>query len=891
MLSDLRYRLRALFRRDMLDADLDEELRDHIERETEKLIRAGMNENEARRRPRIAFGGVEQARQRDREARGITLIEQMRQDLGYGIRSLKKNPGFVAVFVATLALGIGGCTAVFSLMNAVMFPPMPFGDVGRLVYVTTPNRNLSEVPLEALIPCNADFADMKRLSHSFSAMTQFEQRHLKLGGTGATIGTAAVDGDFFGTLESRPELGRAISAEDNQPANAGVVVISRSLSQQLFGDNQAALSKTVQLDKKTYRVIGVMAADFRFPRKADVDYGDEHFDETDAWIPLALTPQQRAQRGLDGSSFALGRLKDGVTTQQAADELSAIMKQLDPLHTPPAFKEGWFAYIKSYRQTIEGSARPLIVLLMGAVSFVLLIACANAANLLLARSASRIHELGVRATLGAGRNRLMRQMLTESLLLGLGGGLAGIAMAWVFLKLLLMLNPGDIPRLNEATLNAKVLAFAFAATLLTSVITGMLPALVASRVNLVEFLKSGGQTGAKGSRSRLRAMLISGEVAIVVVLLAGAGLLLRSFMKLEQVPVRFSSTTLSMKIDLPESYNKPETRRDFFKTLLSQIGASPGVLATGAVIDLPFGDTKGVGSFWIEGYQNIEGQMVDGANVTPDYFSAMSIPIVEGRSFAEEGLSGPPQEAIVNQALVKKYFAGRNPIGMRIWQSNPTGANRPNNDDARTIVGVVGDVRDWTVEAPPQPQLFTPLRDASDAYIVVRANLPREAILDSATAILKRIDRNMAFSKVHTMRELVSEATARKRFQTVLLSIFAAAALLLALVGFYGLMAYTVSQRSAEMGVRIALGARRRDIAGLVVRQGLRLVVAGLVLGMIAAFPLSRLLTSSLYEVKAWDPATFVVVPMLFMLVAFAACVIPARRAANADPMVILRQQ
>jgi putative ABC transport system permease protein len=269
----------------------------------------------------------------------------------------------------------------------------------------------------------------------------------------------------------------------------------------------------------------------------------------------------------------------------------------------------------------------------------------------------------------------------------------------------------------------------------------------------------------------------------------------------------------------------------------------------------------------------------------------MSIPIVEGRSFAEEGLSGPPQEAIVNQALVKKYFAGRNPIGMRIWQSNPTGANRPNNDDARTIVGVVGDVRDWTVEAPPQPQLFTPLRDASDAYIVVRANLPREAILDSATAILKRIDRNMAFSKVHTMRELVSEATARKRFQTVLLSIFAAAALLLALVGFYGLMAYTVSQRSAEMGVRIALGARRRDIAGLVVRQGLRLVVAGLVLGMIAAFPLSRLLTSSLYEVKAWDPATFVVVPMLFMLVAFAACVIPARRAANADPMVILRQQ
>jgi predicted permease len=889
ILSDLKYRFRALFRRDLLNAELDEELRDHVERETDKYARSGLQVEEARRRALIALGGIEQVRQQTRDSRGTRMIEQMRQDLQYGLRSLGKNRGFTAVFILTLSLGIGSCTAIFSLMTAVMFPPLPYGDAGRLAYITTPNRNFGQVPPDAIIPDDADFADIKRENHSLSAMTQFAQRNFKLNETGISLSGAAVDADFFTTLQVSPELGSGINAEYNQPASADVAVISHSLWQQLFGLDPSVLGKSLQLSGKTYRVIGVMPAGFSYPHKTELDYGDEHIDATDVWVPLALTSKQRADRGL-GDCYALARLKKGISATQAEQELTTILRSLDPLHTPPAFKQGWYAYVKPFRQTLEGSARPLMLLLMGSVTFVLLIACGNAANLLLARSSNRMHELGVRATLGAGRDRLIRQLLTESLILGAGAGFAGIGLAWGSLRILLMLDPGDIPRLHEASLNGKVLAFAIAITFLTSLLTGTLPALSASRVNLIGFLKSGGQTGARGGRNRFRSALIMGEIAIVVVLLAGAGLLVRSFIKLEQVPVGFSPTTLSMKINLPESYSKPGQSHAFFRTLLAQIGALQGTVATGAVEGLPFGDSKGVGIFRVEDYPSQEGQTLDGASVTPGYFSAMGIPVIEGRSITEDDVSEPPKVVIVNQAFVKKYFAGRNAVGKWVMPVNPDGSEQPSRD-ARTIVGVVADVRDWSVEAPPQPQLFDPLRGPDNAYVVIRSALPRKDVLQSVTAILRRIDASLAFSQVHSMRELVSEATARRRFQTVLLTIFAGMALILALVGFYGLLTYSIMQRSAEMGIRIALGATRMNILGLFLRHGLQLVAVGLAFGLTGAFAFSRLLTSSLYEVRPWDPATFALVPSLFLIVALVACLIPARRAAKSDPMIILRSE
>ena len=479
MFSDITYRLRALFRRRQLDSEVDEELRDHLEREIERYIRSGVPAEEARRRAQIEFGGAEQIRQQCREARGLRFVEDTAQDLRHSARSLGKNPGFTIVFILTLALGIGSCTAIFNLMSAVMFPLLPYGDVDRLVYLATPNRYLTQVPPEALLPDNADFADLKRQSHSFSGMTQFQQIKEKLAFQGAevSVGGAQVDGNFFSTLESPPEFGRTIDADDDQPGHDGVALISHSLWRQLFAGRNDTLGRFLQLNGKSYRIVGVMPAGFNYPHKTDLDYGNAHIDETDVWIPLALTPKEKTNRGLSSNCYALARLKPGVSLAQAQAEASTIVEWLDPLHDPKTFVKGWYAYLMPLRQTLEGSARPLMWMLLGAVSFVLLIACGNAANLLLARSAARIHELGVRATLGAGRTRLVRQMMTESLMLGIGGGVAGIGLAWVFLRLLLKLDPGNIPRLQQASLNGGVLGFAVAMTLLTSVLTGILPAL------------------------------------------------------------------------------------------------------------------------------------------------------------------------------------------------------------------------------------------------------------------------------------------------------------------------------------------------------------------------------------------------------------------------------
>lgn len=893
MFSDLRYRFRALFRRSQINDELDEELRNHIEHETAKYVRSGFPANEARRKALIALGGMEQTRQQTRDSRGTGMIEQFHQDLLYGLRSLGRNRAFTAVFIVTLGLGIGSCTAIFSLMTAVMFPPLPYGDVGRLVYITTPNRNVGEVPPEAFVPDNADFADMKRESNSFSAMTQFRQEKFKLDRPGLSLSGAAVDADFFSTLEVAPALGRAINADDNQPDNASAVVISHSVWQQLFDADPAVVGRSLQLRGKFYRVIGVMPAGFNYPRKAEIDDGDSHIDATDVWVPLALTAKQRANRGLSGDNYALARLKQGVTARQAEAELSSIMQRLDPLHEPGTFQQGWYAYVKSFRQQFEGSARPLLLLLMGAVSFVLLIACGNAASLLLARSASRTHELGVRATLGAGRLRLIRQMLTESLLLSTGGGLVGIFLAWVFLRLLLELDPGNIPRLQEASLNGKVLSFTVVIMFTTSVLTGMMPAIATSRVNLIEFLKSGGQTGAKGERSRFRRILIVAQVAIVVVLLTGSSLLVKSLVKVQEVPLGFSTTTLSMKINLPESYTAPTTpekRESFYRSLLAQIATLPGTFAVGAVDNLPFGDTKGVGTFWVENYPNQEGQMTDGGSVSPDYFSAMGVTIVEGRAFTASDAFASPTAAVVNQAFAKKYFPGRDPLGKSILPGNPA-VSPQDSKDLRIVVGVVADMRDWSLESPPQPQLFLPFRDPDNAYIVIRSALPPKDVVHSATSVLRRIDASLSFSKVHSMRELVSEASARRRFQTVLLSIFATMATTLALIGFYGLLTYTANRRGPEMGIRIALGATRSDILRLFLGQGLRVVAVGLALGLGAALTLTRFLSSSLYEVGASDPATFFLVPSLFLVAALVASLIPAQRAANSDPMNVLRRE
>jgi predicted permease len=885
MLSDLIYRLRALFCRKSVEDELQEELQYHLEREAEKYRQAGATPEQAMRRARLALGGLEQARQQCREARGTRLLDDLLQDARYGLRTLGKSPGFTVVTILTLALGIGACTAIFSIVNAVLIRSLPYGDAGRLVYLLTPNPNFGNIPVEAFGPSYADFFDLQRQSHSYTSMTAFEQASFSSASQSTTqrVEGVRVDGNFFSTLQSFPEVGRAIGPEDDRPGHSNVVVISHALWQSMFAGSTQILSKSLRLDGELFQIVGVMPPGFAYPHGTDFPPGVANGSGTNVWVPLALSPQRKADRD-NSNGYALARLKPGVTVRQALSEMSTIMVHLDQLHQ--ADQRGWGAFVKPLPDSSIGPARTLMWLLLGAVSLVLLIACGNAANLLLARAAARTHELGVRATLGAARGRMIRQMLTESLLLGLTGGLAGIVLAYCFLRGLLRLNPGDIPRMEQASIDTRVLAFTLITALLTSVLFGILPALFASRINLIEFLKSGGNRGSVGTRNRLRSILVIGELGLVVILLAGAGLLLRSYINVESVQTGFSSSTVSMNIQLDARYESRDQRLAFYRVLLGKIQSIPGVESAGVIDWLPLSHSESIGTFWVDGYDNQKNQMVNGRSITPQYFSAMGIPLVRGRSFTDNDASGHPAVTMVNQAFATKYFGTRDPVGLGI-RSGP-------HDPLRTVIGVVGNVHHSSLEAPAAPEMYQPLWQTDlggGAFVVIRSSLPPDQIASAIRAALSKIDPNLALSDIHTMGELASQSTARRRFQTTLLTAFSGMAMLLGMVGVYGLLAYSVKQRTAEIGLRIALGAPRGRVLGMILRQGFQLFIAGLMLGLAGALALTRILTSFLYGVSALDPITFAAVPVLLLLATIMACLIPARRAASVDPMRTLRYE
>jgi predicted permease len=886
MLSDLIYRLRAFFRRQSVEDELQEELQYHLEREAEKYRKAGATPEEAMRRARLAIGGPEQARQQCREARGTRLLDDLLQDLRYGLRTLGKSPGFTVVTILTLALGIGACTAIFSIVNAVLIRSLPYGDVERLVYLFTPNPHFANVPVEAFGPSYADFFDLQRQSHPFASMTAFEPTSFRSASenTAIRVAGARVDGNFFSTLQSFPEAGRAIGPEDDRPGHSNVVVISHALWQSMFAGSAQILTKPLRLDGGLYQIIGVMPSEFGYPHGTDFPVGDGVANRTDVWVPLALSPQQRAAREW-GNGYAIARLKPGVSVRHAQAEMSTLMIRLDLLHQ--ADTRGWGAFVKPFRDSAVGSVRTLMWLLLGAVSLVLCIACGNAANLLLARAAARTHELGVRAALGAAKGRMIRQMLTESLLLGLAGGLVGIVLAYVFLRGLLRLNPGDIPRLNEASIDAQVLCFTLLIAVLTSVLFGILPAFFAARINLVEFLKTGGNRGSVGTGNRLRSSLVIGEIGLVVILLAGAGLLLRSYVNVEAVQTGFSSSTVSMNIRLDDQYASRDQRLAFYRSLLDKIQSVPGTESAGVISALPLSGSESLGSFWVDGYANQKDQLVNGRTITPQYFFAMGIPIVKGRSFTGEDAEGHPLVVIINHAFAEKYFGNRDPVGLGMRTPGP-------HDPLKTVIGVVGTVHHTSLEAAAPPEVYEPLWQTDigqGAFVAIRSLLPPENIATSVRAALRTIDPNLAFAGIETMGDLISQATAHRRFQTTLLTVFAGTAMLLGMVGIYGLLAYSVKQRTAEIGVRIALGASRGRVLGMILRQGLQLTVVGLLLGLAGALALTRVLVSSLYGVSAVDPITFAAVPALLLIVTIAACLIPARRAANVDPMRTLRDE
>jgi putative ABC transport system permease protein len=478
-------------------------------------------------------------------------------------------------------------------------------------------------------------------------------------------------------------------------------------------------------------------------------------------------------------------------------------------------------------------------------------------------------------------------MLTESLLLGLGGGAAGVVLAYAFLRGLLRLNPGDIPRLNEASIDTRVLGFTMAVAVLTSVFFGLLPALFAARINLVEFLKTGGNRGSMGSGHRVRGLLVMGEISLVVILLAGSGLLLRSYLNVEGVQPGFSRSTIGMNIQLGTHYGSLEQRLSFFRALLGKIESMPGVEAAGVTSALPLSGTESLSSVWVDGYANQKEQLVNDRNITPGYFSAMAIPVVEGRSFTENDAPGHPIVVMVNQAFAQKYFGGRDPVGLGVRASGP-------KDPLRTVIGLVGNVRHTNLEAPSPPEVYEPLWQTDiggSAYVVIRSALAAGAMGTTVRGALRTIDPNLAAGAIQTMGELASQMTARRRFQTTLVTAFAAMAMVLGMVGISGLLAYSVKQRTAEIGLRIALGASRGRVLGMILRQGILLSGAGVMAGLVGALGFTRVLSSSLYGVSAADPVTFIAVPILLLLVTVVACLIPARKAANVGPMCSLRYE
>jgi len=882
--SRLRSTLDATLRRSRMEREMDAELRLHIENHAEQLMRAGVPSREALRRARLEFGGLDRVKEECREARGADLLESLLRDVNHGLRMLRKSPGFAALAVITLALGIGATTAVFSVVNAVLLRALPYRDPARLVFLFQPNPHFPDVPLEAWGPFNADFYDWEKQSRSFTNLALFTSDRLNLSvqGTAVRVNGSRVTGEFFQLLGIAPELGRAVAADDDQPGKGQVAVIGHALWQSRFGSDRGVLGKELLLNAQPYRIIGVMPAGFAFP------HGTESLDTvgkaTDVWVPLAMTPRERASRE-DGAGNAIGRIRTGVSLTQVQAEMRAIVARLDPLH-PPMF-QGAEAVVRPFDVSITGASRRALLVFLAAVVLVLLIACSNVASLILARANGRSLEIGVRTALGASRARLVRQLLAESLCLAGVGGILGVLAAFIAVRILIHINPAGIPRLDEISMDGRVLLFTVCASLATALLFGLFPALSASRCDLSEVLKSSGNRNVKGAAGRLQRGLTIAEVALTFVLLAGSGLLIRSYVKVQSIDKGFvPSSTVTMGIQLDERYSQPERQNAFFRSLIDRASVLPGVEAAAAINFLPLGGGESLSMLEVEGHPFEEKTLFEGRSVTPRYFAATGIPVLGGRVFTGDDASGRPPVAIVSRSFARRYFPGQDPVGKRFHYQDTQAP-------WYTIIGVVGDVRQWSLESTPPMQIYMPLWQSrsNSASVVVRTSLAPDHLASSMRALVRELDPAVAVADVSTMSQLVSAATAQRRFQALLVTAFGGVALLLSLVGLYALMTYAVEQRTAEIGIRMALGAQRSNVMRLVLRQGSSLALAGIALGVACAWGVTRWLTSLLFEVAPVDLPTFFAVAVLFSAVALAACYVPARRATRVDPMVALRYE
>jgi putative ABC transport system permease protein len=802
-------------------------------------------------------------------------MDSIIKDIRYGFRSLLKRPGFTLIALVALALGIGANTAIFSLVNAVVIRPLPFADPDRLVWVYGNIRNGGN--RASVSP--PDFLDYRNQNKTFEQFAASGTLPLSLNLTGTgdpeRLIVSGITGNYFDAFGVVPALGRGFTLENEKPGQDQVTVLSHSFWQKRFAGDPGIVNKTINLDGKAYEVLGVMPAELSLPQAADI------------WVPLNFDGDIDMKMRKAHFLRPIGRLKEGVSLTQAQADTDRISAQLEQQY--PDSNTGWNLRLLSLREQLVGGSRTIVFILFGAVGFVLLIACANVANLLLVRAATREREIALRTALGASRWRIVRQMITESLLLSLIGGLLGALLAMWGVQLLVSLSENNLPSTANVNIDLTVLVFTLLISVVTGVLFGLAPAFRTLKVNLTDSLKDGARGGAEGTlRNRTRSLLVVFESAVAVMLLIGAGLLVRSLIALQRVDPGFeANNVLTLRIDLArKKYDSPEKTSAFFRELETRLGGLPGVESVGSVTELPLSGQLNDLPFTVEGRPPVSPDQAfdaDWRRVNQNYFSALHIPLLRGRNFTEQEVQGSAPVLIVSQQLVDTVFPNEEALGKRLVSAL--------GGQPFEIIGIVGDIRHGSLANTPFMAMYLPTRQPRGTNLVIRTKNDPLSIVGAVRKEVQALDPDQPISAVKTMNDWVTSAVAAPRYRTTLLALFAALAMILAATGIYGVMSYSVAQRTHEIGVRMALGARRRDVLKLVVRQGMILAVVGVIVGLAGAFALTRVMATLLFGVTAKDPVTFGVVAILLILVAFLACFVPARRATKVDPLVALRYE
>jgi predicted permease len=869
------------------DADVEEEFAFHLDMRTRELIDQGWSPAAARREARRQFGNLEEARaycrQRDyrRGQRHMRkeLLGELRQDLSFAVRALRRAPAFTIVAVLTLALGIGANTAIFSVVRGILLRPLPFEDPEKLVIVPAVLKGRHQ---PSVSPANAyDWRDQNR---SFTSLAVVDDRSAVLTGSGdpEQLRGADVSADLFGILGVKPLRGRSVfTPEEADWPGAKSVIISETLWRTRFGSDSSLIGQSLTLDNERYQVVGVVPAASAYPSGAML------------WFPFTFDPAQLARSRGAWYLRVIARLKPGVTLEQANHDMAVIGRRLEQAY--PDNNTGLGVAVVPLREWITGSLTTPLFVLLGGVGFVLLIACANVANLLLVRGVARSGELAVRAAMGAGRGRLMRQLVTESLVLSAVGAAGGLALAAIGTRLLVKAAPASIPRLDAVQVDGLVLGFTLLVAALTGVLFGILPARLVVRPDLARTLREGGRSGMqRAGGNRARAALVVAEVALSVMLLAGAGLLIRSFTRLMDVDPGFRTEgSVSFAVSLPDAkYAEPERQAVFVSTLLERLRAIPGVQSAGAGLGMPLTSFSFNFSFNVAGRPPAgpgEGASSEVRIATPDYFPAMGIPIVRGRGFTADDRAGGQRVLLLTETAAQRFFPREDPLGKHVT----FGWGRKGQRLAGEIVGVVGDVKQSSLANATLPQFWAVFDQwpVSWPTIVLHSTRDLDAIVADARLVVRELDPDLALSQVKTLDTIVAESVAQPRFYMVLLVAFAAVALVLSGIGIYGVIAYLVGQRSREIGIRIALGASRGRVMRMVVREGTLMTAAGIGLGLMGALALTRLMGALLFGVAATDPATYAAVTVLLAAVALAACCLPALRAARVDPAQTMRAE